>query len=90
MSPISYAGMTSKASMEEDGEVFHAAPQKRRLLVIGKTGNGKSSVGNIILGSRHFEVGCSMTSTTVKPASGVATFDGMKVKVCVAQSFCKC
>jgi type IV secretory pathway VirB10-like protein len=35
------------------------------VLVVGKTGNGKSSVGNMLLGEDKFKVGRGMSSTTL-------------------------
>nr|KAG5703205.1 hypothetical protein BaRGS_034116 [Batillaria attramentaria] len=52
-----------------------------RIVVIGKTGNGKSSVCNAILGREEFKTGRSMESTTVKVQHATAEKNGKVVKV---------
>ncbi|XP_070201249.1 GTPase IMAP family member 9-like [Littorina saxatilis] len=44
----------------------NAEDSEYRILVIGKAGNGKSSVCNTLLGSEHFPTGRSFSSTTLE------------------------
>ncbi|PVD23998.1 hypothetical protein C0Q70_17275 [Pomacea canaliculata] len=47
----------------------HSKQKKYGILIIGKTGNGKSSIANAILGQQKFAVGSTMASTTLKVQS---------------------
>lgn len=63
----------------ESGE--RPAGDEYRVLVVGKTGNGKSSVCNAILGREEFKTGRSMASTTLAVQQATVHKGGKDVKV---------
>ena len=73
--------IAAQASALSDGEGMEIVSLEYHVLIIGKTGNGKSSVGNTLLGTDQFQVGSGMSYTTQKAQLVCASEGDKTIKV---------
>nr|KAG5692885.1 hypothetical protein BaRGS_002320 [Batillaria attramentaria] len=76
----SVPGLLSTTDENVTPETVGATDEERRFLVVGKTGNGKSSLCNILVGKKLFKVGRGLSTTTTH-TQDVVVSSPLKMKV---------
>lgn len=68
-------------SFDEDWELTSSANEVRTVVLVGRTGNGKSATGNSILGKKVFKSRASSVGVTSSCESHTIELDGQTVNV---------
>ena len=72
--------LATTATMATASSAETAAAKAVTVLIIGKTGNGKSSVANTLLGRDVFQTGSGMMPTTTTAQQATRSLQGITVK----------